>query len=162
MRKISAIFISILLAINNTLPVLALEKDTVDSSTIPWTSSDNVNSSTISWTSSDNINQGDRFDPLEGVQALDKDGKNMTESLKIEGKVDTSIVGQHKLEYYFNDSENNKIEKTRIINVIESKKQANNTDNKIDTDEKEVSNLDISTYPNTINIEVCLLMALVI
>lgn len=152
MRKISAIFISILLAINNTLPVLALEKDTVDSSTIPWTSSDNVNSSTISWTSSDNINQGDRFDPLEGVQALDKDGKNMTESLKIEGKVDTSIVGQHKLEYYFNDSENNKIEKTRIINVIESKKQANNTDNKIDTDEKEVSNLDISTYPNTINI----------
>ena len=150
MRKISAIFISILLAINNTLPVLALEKDTVDSSTIPWTSSDNVNSSTISWTSSDNINQGDRFDPLEGVQALDKDGKNMTESLKIEGKVDTSIVGQHKLEYYFNDSENNKIEKTRIINVIESKKQANNTDNKIDTDEKEVSNLDISTYPNTI------------
>ena len=152
MRKISAIFISILLAINNTLPVLALEKDTVDSSTIPWTSSDNVNSSTISWTSSDNINQGDRFDPLEGVQALDKDGKNMTESLKIEGKVDTNVVGQHKLEYYFNDSENNKIEKTRIINVIESKKQANNTDNKIDTDEKEVSNLDISTYPNTINI----------
>ena len=62
MRKISAIFISILLAINNTLPVLALEKDTVDSSTIPWTSSDNVNSSTISWTSSDNINQGDRSD----------------------------------------------------------------------------------------------------
>ena len=109
MRKISAIFISILLAINNTLPVLALGKE-------------NVDSSTISWTSSDNINQGDRFDPLEGVQALDKDGKNMTESLKIEGKVDTSIVGQHKLEYYFNDSENNKIEKTRIINVIESKK----------------------------------------
>lgn len=139
MKKISVIFISMLLSINNVLPILALEKN-------------NVNTSTISLTSSDNINQGDRFDPLEGVKAFDKDGRDMTKYLKIEGKVDTNVVGQHKLEYYFNDSENNKIEKTRIINVIESKKQENNKDNKIDTDKKQVSNLDILTYPNTINI----------
>ncbi len=63
---------------------------------------------------------GDNFDVMEGVSAVDNADGDLTYKIKVEGRVDTSKVGQTTLTYSVVDSNNNEAVATRLVTVTES------------------------------------------
>ncbi|MHC5251596.1 immunoglobulin-like domain-containing protein [Listeria kieliensis] len=61
---------------------------------------------------------GDKFDPMEGVTATDKDGSDITSSIKVtENTVDTSKPGDYKVTYSVVDKDGNTVNKTITVTV---------------------------------------------
>ncbi|WP_250675683.1 immunoglobulin-like domain-containing protein [Paraclostridium ghonii] len=62
---------------------------------------------------------GEKFDLLEGVSATDKEDGDLTSKIKVEGNVDTSKVGNYKINYSVTNSKNLTTSKQRLITVKE-------------------------------------------
>jgi len=62
---------------------------------------------------------GSEFDPLDGVKATDDIEGDITYRLKVEGNVDTSVVGEYQLIYSISDSDENLTRRTRKVIVEE-------------------------------------------
>lgn len=67
----------------------------------------------------DTITVGDKFDPLAGVSAYDKEDGDLTGSIKVSGSVDTSKAGKYKLTYTVEDKDGNIYTLVRTITVVE-------------------------------------------
>lgn len=65
------------------------------------------------------LEKGSEFDPLSGIEALDKNGVNITSSLEVFGNVDVNVVGKYELEYRVESEFGETKSVTRNINVIE-------------------------------------------
>ena len=64
------------------------------------------------------INVGQKFEPLEGVKATDKEDGNITENIKIiENTVNVNAVGTYKVTYKVTDSKGAEAIKTIIVTV---------------------------------------------
>lgn len=63
---------------------------------------------------------GEKFDLLEGVSATDKEDGDLTSKIKVEGNVDTSKIGNYKINYSVTDSKNLTTSKQRVITVTSS------------------------------------------
>ena len=76
------------------------------------------------------IKVGDKFNPLEGVTATDKEDEDLTKDIKvIENTVNPDKAGEYKVVYEVTDSQGAKATKTIIVKVVEepSKPNDNNT-----------------------------------
>ncbi len=74
----------------------------------------------ITVTSSINtITVGDKFDPLAGVQAYDKEDGDLTNKIKVLGEVNLAKAGDYQLTYTVEDSDGNVITFIRILTVVE-------------------------------------------
>ncbi|GAA0714621.1 glycosyl hydrolase family 18 protein [Paraclostridium ghonii] len=62
---------------------------------------------------------GEKFDLLEGVSATDKEDGDLTSKIKVEGNIDTSKIGNYKINYFVTDSKNLTTSKQRVITVKE-------------------------------------------
>lgn len=67
------------------------------------------------------ISVGDGFNKLDGVSAIDFEGKDITDDVVVIGDVDTSTPGEYELTYEVTDKNGNKSSITIIITVIEKK-----------------------------------------
>lgn len=65
------------------------------------------------------INKGDKFDPMTGVSADDKEDGDLTTKINILGDVDVNKEGEYKLIYSVTDSFGNISTVTRIVSVID-------------------------------------------
>ena len=64
------------------------------------------------------IKVGEKFNPMEGVTATDKEEGNITDKIKvIEDTVNTNKVGTYKVVYEVTDSQGAKVTKTITVNV---------------------------------------------
>ncbi|GEM_PF-1785286 len=63
------------------------------------------------------ILQGETFNILEGVTALDTEDGDLTAQIETDGFVDSSILGEHAVNYIVTDSAGNTTRVTRIITV---------------------------------------------
>ena len=64
------------------------------------------------------IKVGEKFNPMEGVTATDKEDGNITDKIKIiEDTVNTNKVGTYKVVYEATDSQGAKVTKTITVNV---------------------------------------------
>ncbi|WP_297520571.1 glycosyl hydrolase family 18 protein [uncultured Clostridium sp.] len=63
------------------------------------------------------IKVGDKFEPMTGITANDKEDGDLTSKIKIAGTVDTDKVGKFTLTYSVTDSEGLKTEAKRVITV---------------------------------------------
>lgn len=72
---------------------------------------------TISGVKDQTIKVGESFDPKAGVTAKDKEEGDLTSKIKIDGKVDTSKVGNYKLTYTVEDSKGAKAKASATITV---------------------------------------------
>lgn len=61
---------------------------------------------------------GEAFDAKAGIKAIDSNGKDITDSVSIEGKVDTNKVGSYELKYSVKDEAGKIATLTRKVNVI--------------------------------------------
>ena len=86
----------------------AKETNTVEQNSLPVINASNVT-----------ITVGDKFDPMSGVTATDKEDKDLTDKIIVSGQVDTSKAGEYKLTYTVTDSNGGKTELTRIVRVVE-------------------------------------------
>lgn len=83
------------------------------------------------------INVGDKFDPLEGVTAKDKDGNDITENIEVtENAVNINEVGKYNITYSVKDKDGNESIKTISVTVKKNDEVVNsapviNTENKI-------------------------------
>lgn len=59
----------------------------------------------------------EKFDPMEGVKALDKKDGDITKDVKVEGTVDTSKAGKYTLNYTVTNSEGKTTKVERVITV---------------------------------------------
>ena len=74
---------------------------------------------TLSGITDKTINVGDKFDPMKGVTAKDKEDGDLTSKIKVSGKVDTNKAGKYTLTYSVADSKGLETTKTRVITVKE-------------------------------------------
>ncbi|WP_017150232.1 immunoglobulin-like domain-containing protein [Bacillus bingmayongensis] len=65
------------------------------------------------------INVGDKFDPMAGVSAIDKEDGDITSKVKVDGKVDTSKAGTYELTYTVTDSKGHKVTEKQTVTVKE-------------------------------------------
>ena len=65
------------------------------------------------------IGLGNKFDPMKGVSATDKDGKDITDQIKVESNVDTSKVGEYSIKYTVTDKDGLKSSKTVKVKVMD-------------------------------------------
>ncbi|WP_160674818.1 glycoside hydrolase family 3 N-terminal domain-containing protein [Clostridium sp. C8-1-8] len=71
-------------------------------------------------TSDININVGDKFNPLDGVKAVDINGEDLTSKIEVVfNNLDTSKAGSYKIVYKIVDKEGNIINKERMVTVKE-------------------------------------------
>ena len=77
----------------------------------------------------DTITVGDKFDPLSGISAYDKEDGDLTAHIKVSGSVNTSKVGEYKLTYTVEDKDGNVSTFTRIIFVKEKVISTNESNN---------------------------------
>ncbi len=75
---------------------------------------------TITGVKDQTIKVGESFDPRAGVSANDKEDKDLTSKIKIDGKVDTNKVGKYKLTYTVKDSKGAKATASATITVEKS------------------------------------------
>ncbi|MEH7646728.1 immunoglobulin-like domain-containing protein [Bacillus toyonensis] len=66
------------------------------------------------------INIGDKFDPMAGVSASDKEDGNLTNKVKYKGNVDTSKPGKYIVEYWVVDSKGVNATATQSVIVKEN------------------------------------------
>ncbi|WP_239257047.1 immunoglobulin-like domain-containing protein [Listeria ilorinensis] len=64
------------------------------------------------------VKVGGTFDPMSGMQATDKEDGDLTKQLKVEGKVQTALVGDYTLTYRVSDSDENTTTFTRVVHVL--------------------------------------------
>lgn len=83
-----------------------------------WGNSQNANP-VISGVKDTTINLGDKFDPLAGITASDKDGLDLTKSIKVSGTVDTTKAGDYKLTYSVTDSKGQVTTANRTVTVLD-------------------------------------------
>ncbi|MGG0454655.1 immunoglobulin-like domain-containing protein [Bacillus mycoides] len=70
------------------------------------------------------INVGDKFNPLSGVKATDKEDGDITSKITVDGSVDTSKPGTYELIYTVSDSKGHKVTAKQTVTVkqkVESK-----------------------------------------
>ncbi|MEH7594275.1 immunoglobulin-like domain-containing protein [Bacillus toyonensis] len=65
------------------------------------------------------ITQGDQFDPMAGVSAIDKEDGDITPEVKYEGDVDTNTPGTYMIKYTVKDSAGHLATQTQTITVKE-------------------------------------------
>ncbi|MBA8759368.1 immunoglobulin-like domain-containing protein [Staphylococcus coagulans] len=66
------------------------------------------------------IQVGEKYNPLEGVTAFDKEDGDLTDKIKVNGHIDTSKQGTYELQYQVADS-NGAIEtSSRVIKVVDA------------------------------------------
>ena len=75
---------------------------------------------TITGVKDQTIKVGESFDPRAGVSANDKEDKDLTSKIKIDGEVDTNKVGKYKLTYTVEDSKGAKATASATITVEKS------------------------------------------
>ncbi|EJQ92826.1 immunoglobulin-like domain-containing protein [Bacillus cereus] len=73
------------------------------------------------------INVGDKFNPLSGVKAIDKEDGDITSKVTVDGNVDTSRAGTYELTYTVLDSKEHKVTSKQTVTVkqkVETKNEA--------------------------------------
>ncbi|PQZ52341.1 cell wall anchor protein [Bacillus sp. MYb209] len=65
------------------------------------------------------INVGNKFDPMAGVSAIDKEDGDITSKVLVDGKVDTSNAGTYELTYTVTDSKGHKVTEKQTVTVKE-------------------------------------------
>ncbi|CEK36655.1 Actinobacterial surface-anchored domain protein (plasmid) [[Clostridium] sordellii] len=76
------------------------------------------------------IKVGDKFNPMAGVTAIDKEDGNITKDIKvIENTVDTSKPGTYKVVYEVTDSQGETTTKTITVTVESNNKNNMNINN---------------------------------
>ena len=79
---------------------------------------------------------GDKFDPMKGVTATDKEDGDLTDKIVItKNTVDTSKAGKYTIDYEVTDNGGTRIRKTIVVTVKE-KATTSDEENKSDTDKK--------------------------
>ncbi|MGX5469772.1 immunoglobulin-like domain-containing protein [Bacillus toyonensis] len=63
------------------------------------------------------INVGDKFDPMAGVSATDKEDGDITDKVTVDGNVDTSKPGTYELTYTVSDSKGHKVTAKQTVTV---------------------------------------------
>ncbi|HDR7512924.1 TPA: DUF5011 domain-containing protein, partial [Bacillus toyonensis] len=63
------------------------------------------------------INVGDKFDPMAGVSATDKEDGDITSKVTVNGSVDTSKPGTYELTYTVLDSKGHKVTTKQTVTV---------------------------------------------
>ncbi|SFL47941.1 glycosyl hydrolase family 18 protein [Lactococcus garvieae] len=64
------------------------------------------------------IFEGDKFNPLEGVSAIDSHGNDLTAQITFTGKVNTQKAGQYTIEYTVSDNQGETATAKRSIEVV--------------------------------------------
>lgn len=67
------------------------------------------------------IKQGSVFDPLAGVSASDREDGDLSTQIQVEGSVDSQSLGLYPLTYKVTDSDGNRTEQVRTIDVYSMK-----------------------------------------
>ena len=75
-------------------------------------------SPTISGVNDTSITVGDKFDPLSGVTASDKEDGDLTSKIVVSGSVDTTKTGDYTLKYTVIDSNGLSTTKERVVTVL--------------------------------------------
>ena len=79
---------------------------------------------------------GDKFDPMKGVTATDKEDGDLTDKIVItKNTVDTSKAGKYTIDYEVTDNGGTRVRKTIVVTVKE-KATTSDEENKSDTDKK--------------------------
>ena len=79
---------------------------------------------------------GDKFDPMKGVTATDKEDGDLTDKIVItKNTVDTSKAGKYTIDYEVTDNGGTRVRKTIVVTVKE-KVATSDEENKSDTDKK--------------------------
>ena len=81
--------------------------------------------SVINGTDNVTIKEGTSFNPMDGVTATDKEDGNITNKVKVEGKVDTSKTGNYELTYTVTDTDGNTTTVKRVVTVIANTENIN-------------------------------------
>ncbi|MCY9871484.1 immunoglobulin-like domain-containing protein [Vibrio barjaei] len=63
------------------------------------------------------VRHGNAFDPYAGVTAKDKEDGDLTNSISVEGSVDTNTIGTYVLIYSVTDSDGNETKQSRNVEV---------------------------------------------
>ncbi|WP_245160668.1 immunoglobulin-like domain-containing protein [Clostridium perfringens] len=66
------------------------------------------------------ITIGADFNPMTGVTATDKEDGDITNLIKISGKVNNKQVGSYNLTYSVTDSDDNTVDVKRVVNIIDN------------------------------------------
>ncbi|MEH7051408.1 M60 family metallopeptidase [Bacillus pseudomycoides] len=75
-----------------------------------------------------NMNVGDKFDPMSGVKAIDKEDGDITDKIIHFGEVDTSKTGTYEVKFLVRDSGGNEATMTQKV-VVKDKDNDNSSDN---------------------------------
>ena len=93
--------------------------------------------------------KNETFDPKVDIQATDKNGKDITNKVKIKGEVDIKNPGSYKLEYSVEDEFGNKSTFDRTVNVIEKNIFKIYTEKLDENTEEKIRQLAFSFYLDT-------------
>ena len=63
---------------------------------------------------------GEKYNPLEGVTAFDKEDGDLTDKIKVNGHIDTSKQGTYELQYQVADSDGAIETSSRVIKVVDA------------------------------------------
>ncbi|PEN17491.1 hypothetical protein CN630_32830, partial [Bacillus wiedmannii] len=69
------------------------------------------------------ITEGDQFDPMAGVSAIDKENGDITPEVKYEGDVDTNTPGTYMIKYTVKDSAGHLATQIQTVTVKEKEKE---------------------------------------
>ncbi|PFN26021.1 immunoglobulin-like domain-containing protein [Bacillus cereus] len=75
-----------------------------------------------------NMNVGDKFDPMTGVKAIDKEDGDVTDKVIHFGEVDTSKTGTYEVKFLVRDSGGNEVTTKQKV-VVKDKDNGNGSDN---------------------------------
>lgn len=75
-----------------------------------------------------NMNVGDKFDPMSGVKAIDKEDGDVTDKVIHFGEVDTSKTGTYEMKFLVRDSGGNEVTTIQKV-VVKDKDNGNGSDN---------------------------------
>ncbi|MEB9974742.1 DUF5011 domain-containing protein [Bacillus cereus] len=71
------------------------------------------------------INVGDKFDPMAGVSATDKEDGDITDKVTVDGSVDTSKPGTYEVTYTVSDSKGHKVTAKQTV-IVKQKVETTN------------------------------------
>ena len=95
------------------------ETSAIDSKNNSQTAIENQNKCKIEGFKKIRIYTGEKFDYRENIIATDSNGNNITDSISVEGKVDTSTPGEYRLIYSVTDELGEKYTLERYVTVVE-------------------------------------------
>lgn len=83
----------------------------------------NGNNPTLTGIDNIEILKGTDFDPLEGVEATDGSGNNITNKIKIlKNNVNTDRIGEYEIIYSVTNSSGHNLQRTRRVTVVKTEK----------------------------------------